>query len=235
MSDGKTKGRWLNDWTWQDAHGIQHVGSTIPKHALKSKPCNAIALHDPDYVCVKSKGHKGEHESERHRGGTVASWTTEADGSEAGKRSPVSLTGRVGASSGGWSIPSRSAAKKLNKRKAASERSTDEEAATYEGEFNAAGISAHEDELLLAIERKTKRLAGETHYQHKTRILRGYIAQRAKLNGKPKKAASDSPLALSADRTCGVGLPGTGRCQMHAGHGGEHLLIDGTRVFTWTE
>lgn len=30
--------RWINDWTWQDARGIQHVGSTIPKHALKSKP-----------------------------------------------------------------------------------------------------------------------------------------------------------------------------------------------------
>jgi N6-adenosine-specific RNA methylase IME4 len=147
-------GQWLNDWTWQDARGIQYIGSTIPKHAMKSKP-------------------------------------------------PIA-------------------------------KDADSEAAAYEAEFNAAGISAHEDELLVAIERKTKRPDKETRYQFKTRILRGYIAQRAKLNGKPKKAASDSPLAISADRVCRVGLPGTGPCQMNAGHQGEHLLIDGTRVFTWT-
>lgn len=41
------EGRWINDWTWEDARGVGYIGSTIPKHALKSKPqpSSAIKVH----------------------------------------------------------------------------------------------------------------------------------------------------------------------------------------------
>ncbi len=34
----KNEGKWINAHTWQDSRGIQYVGSTIPKHAMKSRP-----------------------------------------------------------------------------------------------------------------------------------------------------------------------------------------------------
>lgn len=41
-------------------------------------------------------------------------------------------------------------------------------------------------------------------------------------------------LEMSPDRTCGDG-GASGYCQLHIGHAGEHLRLDGTRVFTWTK
>ena len=44
----------INGYTWQDAHGMQYVGSTIPKHALKSKARD----ESPKKARAKARGAK---------------------------------------------------------------------------------------------------------------------------------------------------------------------------------
>lgn len=92
----------------------EHDGKKCPKpHKAKSTAakCEAIALSDDEWVCVLRPGHPGPHSSERVHGGTMATWTTNDDGSEKGERRAVNHAGKVlgvtAVGSGGWSLPAR--------------------------------------------------------------------------------------------------------------------------------
>ncbi len=95
-----------------DAAAIAAMEQEIDE--LDDEKCNAVPLHDDDWVCVKPKGHKGEHQSELVPGGRQATWTTNADGSEDGKIRPIDHKGKVkgvtSVGSGGWALPSNAAA-----------------------------------------------------------------------------------------------------------------------------
>lgn len=98
--------------------GIDH--EEIAEELAPKRKCEAVSIQDPDYVCVKEKGHKGPHESERRPGGTTASWSI-AGGRETGKRYPINLAGKNLAQTGGWScfVDDGDAERKLDKGLAA--------------------------------------------------------------------------------------------------------------------
>jgi N6-adenosine-specific RNA methylase IME4 len=54
----------------------------------------------------------------------------------------------------------------------------------------------------------------------------------------PQKKPKRTPTAfdgVSSAQACGNVLVGTGHCLLHAGHQGEHVLVDSTRVYTWDD
>lgn len=70
-----------------------------------TKPCNAVAVYDDEWVCTRESGHDGRHMSEVSPGGTTAMWAVDKDGRERGKVFPISLQGKTLKQSGGWSTP----------------------------------------------------------------------------------------------------------------------------------
>jgi N6-adenosine-specific RNA methylase IME4 len=76
-----------------------------PAPHIPDLKCNAVALHDDEWVCVKPKGHDDEHQSERVFGGSAATWST-VDGVEQGTVRSVVSRGKLGAAIvESWSHP----------------------------------------------------------------------------------------------------------------------------------
>lgn len=162
-----------------------------PAPAAAPEECEAIALHDDEWVCALRTGHPGPHRSERVPGGTQATWTTNDDGSERGERRQVSAAGKVMSSvtdgSGGWSSPSKADSEAARKR--VDERIDAEVAQEFE--------DAVQNEIAKPSRAEDRFRAGEA--VGGTELLAAREAKRRKKEAKPTEPTkTDGPNATAA-------------------------------------